>query len=182
MLATTVMWFHPDPGEALNLAVRFCAVGQLIGLVELFLVRGQLVPGGFLDWTMIGILSPHTRTRLGSLARQLFRRLSVRAILTLAVIDTLVVGALLVWPSSVALIAAAVIMQIALIKRNHLTIDGSDQMMFVVLLTCLLGRLGGGPFTARAAVSSSPPSSLFRTSSPVSSRPRQSTGSPAGRS
>jgi hypothetical protein len=146
------MWLYPDPAQALGLAVRSCAVGQLIGLGELLLVRREMASGGFLDWTMTGILSPHTRTRAGSLARRLFRRLSARAVLTLAVIDALVVGALLAWPSSGALIGAAVVLQLALVKRHHLTIDGSDQMMFVVLLTCFFGSLGGGAWTARAAV------------------------------
>jgi hypothetical protein len=146
------MWLHPDPDQALRLAVRLGAVGQLIGLVELFVARHEFAPGGFLDWSMIGILSPRTRTPLGSFVRRSFRRISRRAFLGIIVADTSAAAALLVWPASVPLIAVALVLQVALLKRHHLSIDGSDQMTFVVLLACCLGRLGGNPVGVRAAV------------------------------
>jgi hypothetical protein len=147
------MWLHPDPDLALSLAVRFCAIAQLIGLLELALVRGELAHSGFLDWTMIGNLSPQTRTRAGSLIRRAFRRLSARALAGLVVGDAVVATALLVWPSSVALIATAAAAHVVLLKRHHMTIDGSDQMSLVVLLACLLGRVGADAVSARAGVS-----------------------------
>ena len=146
------MWLHPDPSQALDLAVRLCAVAQLIGLLELTLVRTELTAGGFLDWSMIGILSPRTRTRAGSLIRRVFRRLSNHAFIGAAALDAAVACALLVWPSTAALIAAAAALHIMLVKRHHMTVDGSDQMMLVVLLTCLLGRIGGSADATRAAV------------------------------
>jgi hypothetical protein len=146
------MWLHPDPDQALRLAVRFCVVAQVVGLLELTFVRGELASGGFLDWSLIGILSPRTRTAAGSFIRRAFRRLSSRGFLGLVVVDSMVACALWVWPASLGLIAVAVAMQVMLIKRHHITIDGSDQMMLVVLLTCLLGRLGGDAAATRAAV------------------------------
>ena len=73
------MWLHPDPNQALSFAVRLCAIGQLVGLLELVLVRGELSDSGFLDWSMIGNLSPRARTGPGSVIRRAFRRLPRRA-------------------------------------------------------------------------------------------------------
>jgi hypothetical protein len=146
------MWLHPDPGQALDLAVRLCAVSQLIGLLELTLVRTELTAGGFLDWSMIGILSPRTRTRAGSLIRRAFRRLGDRAFIGAVALNVVVACALLAWPSVTVLIAAGGVLHLVLVKRHHMTVDGSDQMMLVVLLTCLLGRIGGTADAARAAV------------------------------
>jgi hypothetical protein len=53
----------------------------------------------------------------------------------------------------VLLIATAASLQVVLLKRHHLTYDGSDQMMLVVLVACLLGRLGSNVLSSRAAVS-----------------------------
>lgn len=147
------MWLHPDPDQALALAVRLCAVGQLVGLLELALCRSELRDSGFLDWSMIGNLSLRTRTRTGRLIRRQFRRLTPRWLVVLVLADTLVAGALLIWPASVALIAGAVVLQVAILKRHHITIDGSDEMTLVVLGACLLGRIGGDAISYRAAVS-----------------------------
>ena len=146
------MWLHPDPDQALSFAVRLCAIGQCVGLLELMLARSELLPSGFLDWTMIGNLSPRARTRLGGAIRRGFRRLPRRAFAILLAIDAGAVAALAVWPAAPALIALVIALQVAVLKRHHLTIDGSDQMMFVVLVACLLGRLSGGPLSVRAAV------------------------------
>ncbi len=147
------MWLHPNPDQALGLAVQFCAVARLIGLLELAIVRRELAPGGFLDWTMIGNLSPHTRTRAGSMVRRASRLLSARAFAALVVFNAVIAAALLLRPSSAALIAIAAAVQLLLLKRHHLTIDGSDQMALVVLVACLLGRIGADALSARAAVS-----------------------------
>jgi hypothetical protein len=147
------MWLHPDLDQALSFAVRLCAIGQLVGLLELMLVRSELSDSGFLDWTMIGNLSPRVRTRPGSMIRRAFRRLGRRAFGGMLIADAVAAAALLVWPASPLLIALAVALQVAVLKRHHLTIDGSDQMMLVVLVACLLGRVGGDVVSARAAVS-----------------------------
>lgn len=147
------MWLHPHPDQALSLAVQFCAVGRLIGVLELMLVRGELAHSGFLDWTMIGNLSPHTRMRVGSVIRRAFRLIGPRAFAGVVVVNAVVAAALLVYPSSALLIATAVATQLVMIKRHHLTIDGSDQMSLVVLMACLLGRIGADAVSLRAAVS-----------------------------
>ncbi len=146
------MWLHPDLNRALSFAVQLCAIGQLVGLLELTLVRSELAPSGFLDWTMIGNLSPRTRTRLGSALRRAFRRLSARAFAGLLVIDAAAAMALVIWPASPILIALVIALQVVVLKRHHMTLDGSDQMMFVVLVACLLGRVGADAVSARAAV------------------------------
>ena len=147
------MWLHPDPNQALSFAVRLCAIGQLVGLLELMLVRGELSDSGFLDWSMIGNLSPRARTRPGSVIRRAFRRLPRRAFAWLLVIDAAAATALLAWPSAPVLIATVAALQVVVLKRHHFTIDGSDQMMLVVLGACLLGRIGGDAVSYRAAVS-----------------------------
>src|SRR5215471_360627 len=147
------MWLHPDPNDALRLAVQFCAVAQIVGLVELTLVRSELRSGGFLDWSMIGNLNPWTRTHVGSLIRRAFRRLGNRMFIWLIVLNAVVAAALLIWPSVAGLIAAAAALQVMLMKRHHVTIDGSDQMILVVLVTCMLGRISGDALAIRAAVS-----------------------------
>jgi hypothetical protein len=146
------MWLTPDPNQALSLAVRLCAVGQLIGLLELFLARRELSDSGFLDWSMIGNLSPVARTRLGGAIRRRFRRLPRPAFAVALVADAAVAAALLAWPAAWPLIGLAVALQVIVLKRHHLTIDGSDQMMLVVLVTCLVGRIGSDAVSARAAV------------------------------
>lgn len=147
------MVFAPTPDDALALAVRLCCVGQLIGLLELGFARRELKPGGFLDWSMIGIMSPTTRTRAGSFLRRVFRRATPKVFIGLVIVDAIVVSALLVWPSQALLIATAAALQVMLLKRHHLTYDGSDQMMLVVLVACLLGRVGPNAVSPRAAVS-----------------------------
>jgi hypothetical protein len=147
------VWLHPDPDQALGLAVRLCAVAQLIGLAELVLVRAELAPGGFLDWSMIGLLSPKTRTRVGQLIRRWFRRLGPRTFAGLLALAVVTAGGLLVWPAAWPLIAVAAAVQVVLMKRHHITIDGSDQMTLMVLIVCLLGRIGANAITLRAAVS-----------------------------
>jgi hypothetical protein len=147
------VWLHPDLDQALSFAVRLCAIGQLVGLLELMLVRRELSDSGFLDWTMIGNLSPRVRTRPGSMIRRAFRRLPRRAFTGMLIADAVAAAALLVWPASPLLIALVVVLQIVVLKRHHLTIDGSDQMMLVVLVACLLGRIGADVVSARAAVS-----------------------------
>ncbi|HSZ14167.1 MAG TPA: hypothetical protein VK790_09035 [Solirubrobacteraceae bacterium] len=146
------VWLHPDVAQALSLAVRLCAVAQLIGLLELALARAELARGGFLDWSMIGILSPRARTRVGSALRRAFRRLSARAFAGLMALEALVAGTLLAWPSRWPLIVAGAALQVVAMKRHHLTIDGSDQMVLVVLVTCGLGRVGAEAAATRAAV------------------------------
>lgn len=146
------MWLTPDPSQALSLAVRLCAVGQLIGLLELLLARRELSDSGFLDWSMIGNLSPVARTRLGGAIRRRFRRLGRPAFAAALAADAAVVVALLAWPAAWPLIGLAVALQVIVLKRHHLTIDGSDQMMLVVLVACLLGRIGSDAVSVRAAV------------------------------
>jgi hypothetical protein len=147
------MWLHPDPDQALTFAVRLCAVGQLVGLLELAIVRAELAGSGFLDWTMIGNLSPRTRTRSGSAIRRWFRRLPARWFMGLVAVDAVAAAALLARPATPALIALVIALQVALLKRHHMTIDGSDQMMLVVLVACLLGRIGADAVSTRAAAS-----------------------------
>ena len=131
------MWLHLNPDQALGLAIRFCAVARLIGLLELGIVRRELAPGGFLDWTMIGNLSPHTRTRAGSIVRRASRLPSARAFAALVMFNAVIAVALLLRPSSAALIAAAAAVQLLLLKRHHLT----DRR----LRPDGLGRAGGLP-------------------------------------
>jgi hypothetical protein len=148
-----VMWPHLDPGQALRLAVQLCALAQLVGLLEVALVRAEFRSGGFLDWSMTGNLDPQVRTHLGSLIRRAFRRLSPGVFAWLIVLDAVVACLLLVRPSFVPLIAAAAALQLMLMKRHHLTIDGSDQMTLVVLVACLIGRIGADAVATWAAVS-----------------------------
>ena len=144
----------PDDGlgQVLDWAVRLCAISQLVGLLELALARRELVPGGFLDWTLIGVLSPQTRTGFGSLIRRVFRRIGPRLFKWTLLIDGAVATLLLARPSAAPLIAIAWIMQLLIMKRHHLTFDGSDHMTLVVLLACLLGRVESDPVAERAAV------------------------------
>jgi hypothetical protein len=134
------------------LAVRLCCVARLIGLLEVGLSRREFGPGGFLDWGILGIKPRYTRTRAGSYVRAAFRRVGSSVWVGLLVSDVAVSVALLVWPAQAALIAAAVVMQIALLKRHHLAWDGSDRMTLVVLGACFLGRLGADAVSLRAAV------------------------------
>jgi hypothetical protein len=140
------------PDQALALAVRLCCVARLIGLVEVGLARRELEPGGFLDWGILGIKPRYTRTRAGSYVRGAFRRVSPTVWVGALVTDVAVSVALLLWPAQAVLIAAAVAMQIALLKRHHLVWDGSDRMTLVVLVACFLGRLGADAVSLRAAV------------------------------
>jgi hypothetical protein len=148
-----VMWPHVDPDQALRLAVQLCAVAQLVGVLELALVRTEFRPGGFLDWSMTGNLNPQVRTRPGRVMRRALRRLSPGVFAWLIVLDAVVACLLLARPSFVPLIAAAALLQLMLMKRHHLAIDGSDQMLLVVLVACLLGRIGADAVATWAAVS-----------------------------
>jgi hypothetical protein len=143
---------HASLAQVLDWAVRLCAVSQLVGLLELAIARRELLPGGFLDWTLIGVLNPKARTGTGSLIRKIFRRIGPRLFNWTLLIDGAVATLLLVRPSAAPLIAIAWIMQLLIMKRHHLTFDGSDHMTLVVLLACLLGRVESDPVAERAAV------------------------------
>ncbi len=152
MCGRTKRLLHFSLDQALDWAVRLCAVSQLIGLLELAVARRELAPGGFLDWTLIGVLNPRARTRAGSFIRKTFRRIEPRLFIWILFVAAAVALLLLAWPSVAPLIAIAWIMQIVIMKRYHLTFDGSDHMTVVVLLACLLGRVEPDPLAARAAV------------------------------
>lgn len=143
---------HVSLGQALDWAVRLCAISQLVGLLELALARRELAAGGFLDWTLIGVLNPQARTRIGSLIRRIFRRIGPRQFNWVLLVDGAAAVLLLARPSAAPLIATAWILQLLIMKRHHLTFDGSDHMTLVVLLACLLGRVESDPLAERAAV------------------------------
>lgn len=143
---------HFSAGQALDWAVRFCAVAQIIGLLELAIVRHELAPGGFLDWTFLGSLNPRTRTKAGSHVRRLFCLISPRLFVCLLFADAAFSIILLARPRVALFIAVVLLLHLAIMKRHHLTFDGSDHMLLVVLLACLLGRVTADPLAARAAV------------------------------
>jgi hypothetical protein len=170
---------HASLAQVLDWAVRLCAVSQLVGLLELAIARRELLPGGFLDWTLIGVLNPKARTGTGSLIRKIFRRIGPRLFNWTLLIDGAVATLLLVRPSAAPLIAIAWIMQLLIMKRHHLTFDGSDHMTLVVLLACLLGRVESDPNAPPSP--SSQPKCHLPTWQQGCTRQRPPTGSPARR-
>jgi hypothetical protein len=142
----------PDPDQALSLAVMLACVARLVSLVELALIRHEFRGGGLLDWDVLGLMNLPTRTELMFRLRCLYRRLGRRGFSAILVLDALVCAATLAMPASPWLIGAVAALQLALLKRLHLSVDGSDQMILLVLVAALIARVDGSAIAARAAV------------------------------
>jgi hypothetical protein len=133
-----------------SLAVRLAAIPVIMSAAELLLRREALGTGGFLDFEILGLLKGSIGSHDTTLAR-LFR-LSMRRgpYVAVLVAQILSAAALVVVPRSVLLVAVTTGLYVLMTKRNHLSNDGSDDMVVVVLVASALAMLGSSAFVREA--------------------------------
>ena len=134
----------------LSLAVRLAAIPVIMSAAELLLRREALGTGGFLDFEILGLLKGSIASHNTTMAR-LFR-LSMRRgpYVGVLVAQLLSAAALVAVPRSVPLVAVTTGLYVLMTKRNHLSNDGSDDMVVVVLVASALAMLGSSAFVREA--------------------------------
>lgn len=127
--------------SALELAVRLVCLARLVSMAEYLLRWRQFGPGGLLNFAISRPLRPAKASviqRIGALGDAV----NTRYFPLVIALDGLCSATLLVRPALTVVILVAVITQMLLMKRNEIAIDGSDQMILVVLVASALGRVG----------------------------------------
>lgn len=123
---------------ALGLGVQMVCVARLVSLAE-FLVRWrQFRPGGLLDFT---VSQPVRKTRgaviqtIGAVADEVNLRYFPAVLAMEGVSSVLLVAR----PTIAPVILIAIVTQLLIMKRIEIAIDGSDQMILVVLVAAGAG-------------------------------------------
>lgn len=130
-----------DATNAIEWAVRLTCAARILSSLEYLLYRSDLGPGGLLNY-QIGKLGARTpTTNLGRSLERVAQAVNTRHFYVLIGLDLVLSIALELRPLATLLISGAVITHLALMKRNYLASDGSDQMILVILVAALLGSL-----------------------------------------
>jgi hypothetical protein len=126
----------PLPSTAeVSLAVRLAAVPVAISAGELLVRRRALTKGGLLDYEILGLLKGTIASHDTARARMFRSLMDQRFYSFILVVQLLAAGALIVAPTLTALVCVTAVLQLLMMKRNHLANDGSDDMVTVVLVS-----------------------------------------------
>jgi hypothetical protein len=141
----------PAPSSAdLSLAVRLAAVPVVMSAAELLLRRDALGTGGLLDFEIMGLLKGSIASRNTTMARLFRLSMRRRPYVAILVVQLLSAAAVVVVPLSIPLVALTAGLYLLMTKRNHLSNDGSDDMVVVVLVASALAMLGSSAFARTA--------------------------------
>ncbi|MGI8476187.1 MAG: hypothetical protein ACR2OO_07455, partial [Thermomicrobiales bacterium] len=141
-----------SPSAALDLGVRLACVGRLVTVAELLVTGTERRPGGLLDWGIAGLTNPRRRTAIGAHSLRVFQAIGPRMFTTLLAVDAAVGVALVARPAEAWLLLPAVVLHVIEMKRHHLSVDGADQMMLLILVAALIGRTFQTETALRCAV------------------------------
>lgn len=126
----------------LHLSEVLVCVGITIQAAETCVQRRLYVDGGLYDWTLLATTQQWTRSRLrGGLAERLFR---APAFLGIVALQGFAALALVLFDSSAwapFLLAVVLAGHLALLVRNQYGLDGSDQMITLVLAALFVYRI-----------------------------------------
>jgi hypothetical protein len=125
---------------ALEIAVRLVCVARLVSLAEYLLRWRQFRPGGLLDFVISQPLRQTRRSiiqKIGAIGDEV----NLKYFPFLLVLDGVCSAILLVRPTLAAVILIAVLSQLLVMKRIEIAIDGSDQMVLIVLVASALGLI-----------------------------------------
>lgn len=134
----------------LSLAVRLAAVPVIMSAAELLLRREALGTGGFLDFEILGLLKGSVASRNTTMARLLRLSMGRRPYVAILVAQLLSAAAVVVVPSSIPLVTLTAGLYLLMTKRNHLSNDGSDDMVVVVLVASALAMPGSSALARTA--------------------------------
>jgi hypothetical protein len=136
----------------LDIAERIAAVAVFLTAIELLLVRSELRDGGVLDWRLLSRRSP------GSWLDRLVRTFAVSRVLdypgvmVLALIDLAAAAVMVIEPRLIVGPLFCLVIHIGLSKRLYPSVDGSDDMLVVILGVAVLRTLTPDPDVQLAAV------------------------------
>ena len=150
-------WFDParfglDSAGALDLMTRLVCVPLILGGLEQLWLRRELGRGGLLDWHLT---SMHVATRpLDRVLRSRVARglLTPRGTIGLGLLLAVSASALAVFPRFAPLAVVALLAHVALGKRHHQSVEGSDDMIMVLLGVTVLRGLSADPLVQHVAV------------------------------
>jgi len=140
--------FNLNASEAVNLTVRLCCVGRAVCLAEHAVSRQERSQGGMLNWEIAGLVLDDLPSRIPGFAalRSFVWKHCVGMapwlFTCLLWIDAAVILSLFLWPQTFILRAAAAILLLIEMKRHYFSVDGSDEMMLLVLAATSLGGIG----------------------------------------
>ncbi len=117
---------------------------------ELLLRREALGTGGFLDFEILGLLKGSVASRNTTMARLLRLSMGRRPYVAILVAQLLSAAAVVVVPSSIPLVTLTAGLYLLMTKRNHLSNDGSDDMVVVVLVASALAMPGSSALARTA--------------------------------
>ncbi len=134
--------------DALHFAVRSCCVTRFILLIELAVVAKEMRPGGIFNWDVLSLVDHSRNSKIRFYLAQTFGRIAHKTFVIMLFLEASIVVAAFTWPSNAALVLAAAAFLLIHLKRHYLSFNGSDQMVFVVLVAVFIGSIG---HAARAA-------------------------------
>lgn len=141
-----------DPAAVMDLVERIAAVAIVLTGMELVLARSELRPGGALDWRLLSVRPPVDR--LDRFVRQARFRplLEEPGIRIVGALDVALAAGLMIWPRFFVIPAAAMAVHIVLARRNHQSVDGSDDMLMVILGASVIRGLSSESVVQAACV------------------------------
>jgi hypothetical protein len=131
--------------DALDLTERIASLVVLLGMVELFVTRAELRPGGALDWRYLSRRTVASWFDRALRARRMQPVIGYPGVLGFGVVG--LIGAALmaldprdpIWPF------VCLVVHVVLSKRHALAADGSDDMLAVLLGAAILRGLSPDP-------------------------------------
>jgi len=146
------MPFGATPAAILDLVERLAAVTVLLSGVELFLARSELRDGGVLDWRHLALRRPGTRIdRFFAILPG--RRLFDDPVFFIVVAIELAGAAVMaVEPTSTVGPLVCLVCHVLVMRRIYPAVDGSDDMLMVILGVAILRTLATAPEAQLAAV------------------------------
>lgn len=141
-----------DSPTALDWMTRLVCVPLLLGGIEQFWLRRELGRGGLLDWHLT---SMHLATRpLDRVLRTRAARtiLTPRGTIGLGMVLAVAAATLAIFPRQPLVALVVLLAHVALGKRHHQSVEGSDDMIMVLLGVIVLRGLSADPMVQHVAV------------------------------
>jgi hypothetical protein len=136
----------------LDIAERIAAVAVFLTAIELLLVRSELHDGGVLDWHLLSRRSPGSWLDRFVRTSAVSRVLDYPGVIALALIDLAAAAVMVIEPRLIAGPLICLVIHIGLSKRSYPSVDGSDDMLVLILGVAVLRTLAPDPDVQLAAV------------------------------
>jgi hypothetical protein len=141
----------PAPhNHELALAVRLAAVPLAMSACELLVRRRALGRGGLLDFDILALLDGSIARRRSRAALALAWLMGDRRYVVILAAELLVAAALFVAPLTAPLLLVGLGLHLLMMRRNHLSNDGADDMVVVILGSTLVATLAASQLARTA--------------------------------